>query len=238
MSMKVYPDNNILVYLESGKYQMNQFLSVQDAQYYFSEIHMDELMNGLDNNPELKDVRLNTILALCGSNYITPDLGPYIKGGHEEKSPQEIFSLSMRLKFIHDQLYKMSNAMRINREGFLNELKLERIEIGNYKPSEILNVLDARLKQYWGYGLDVYLEKSEAITGRTVFATLFNLLDFVCYWRDKNNAARLYDSSHAYFARYCDALVSNDKRMRIKAEAVYSYLGVSTKVLTADEFLS
>lgn len=236
--MKIYPDNNILVYLESGKYRMGQFLSVKDAQYYFSETHMDELMNGLDCHPELKDIRLNTIKTLCGSNYITPDLGPYFKGSYEERTPQEVFDLSMRFKFMHDQLYAMSNAMRINREGFLKELKFERTEVGNYKPSEILTVLDTQLKQNLGYGIDIYLDKSEALTGRTVFASLFNLLDFVCYWHDKNSAARLYDSSHAYFAQYCDALVTNDKRMRIKSEAVYSYLGIGTKVLTAEDFLS
>lgn len=159
--------------------------------------------NGLDKHPELKDIRLHTIETLCGSNYIAPDVGPF-EGGIEAKTPQSIFEISMLYKRMHDELYRFSNAMRINREAFLEGL---------------------------------YLEKSVATTGRTVFSSLFNLLDFVCYWHDKNHAARLYDSSHAYFAQYCDVLVSNDKRMRIKTEAVYSYLGIGTRVCTADEFL-
>ena len=70
-----------------------------------------------------------------------------------------------------------------------------------------------------------------ATTGRTAFSTLNYLMDFVCYWRDTSSVARLYDSSHAYFAHFCDILVTNDKRMRIKTEAVFSYYGISTKVL-------
>ena len=50
--------------------------------------------------------------------------------------------------------------------------------------------------------------------------------------------ARLYDSSHAYYAKLCDVLVSNDKRMRYKTMAVYDYLGISTTVMAADEFLN
>ena len=234
--MRVYLDNNILVDIEVGAIQAGRFSSLNNTTYYFSEAHMDELLNGLEKHPELKDSRLHTLETLCGTNYITPDVGPF-EGGFDVETPKRVFELSMHYKRMHDELYRYSNAMKINRDTFLEGLYLEKLEVGNYKPSQIFNVLDDRLKEYWGYGINVYLEKSVAATGRAVFCSLFNLLDFICYWHDKNHAARLYDSSHAYFAQYCDVLVSNDKRMRIKTEAVYSYLGIDTKVCTSDEFL-
>lgn len=234
--MRLYLDNNILIYIENGKYELSQFLSVSDAEYYYSEIHMDELMNGLDTHPELKDIRLKTIGELCGSKYIVPDVAGF-KMEIEERLPQSAFNLSMRFKFIHDQIYLFSKSMKIEREVFLKGLKMNRLDVNNYKPTEILPLLDIKMKENWGYGIKEHLEKSVANTGRTVFLTLFNLLDFVCYWHDEDHAARLYDSSHAYFAQMCDVLVSNDRRMRIKSEAVYSYLGIKTKVVTADEFL-
>lgn len=234
--MRIYLDNNILIYIENGKYDLSQFLSVSDAEYYYSEIHMDELMNGLDTHPELKDIRLKTIGELCGSKYIVPDVAGY-KMEIEERLPQSAFNLSMRFKFIHDQIYLFSKSMKIERDVFLKELKMNRLDVNNYKPTEILPLLDIKMNENWGYGIKEHLEKSVANTGRTVFLTLFNLLDFVCYWHDEDHAARLYDSSHAYFAQMCDVLVSNDRRMRIKSEAVYSYLGIETKVVTADEFL-
>ena len=234
--MRLYLDNNILIYIENGKYELSQFLSVSDAEYYYSEIHMDELMNGLDIHPELKDIRLKTIGELCGSKYIVPDVAGF-KMEIEERLPQSAFNLSMRFKFIHDQIYLFSKSMKIEREVFLKGLKMNRLDVNNYKPTEILPLLDIKMKENLGYGIKEHLEKSVANTGRTVFLTLFNLLDFVCYWHDEDHAARLYDSSHAYFAQMCDVLVSNDRRMRIKSEAVYSYLGIKTKVVTADEFL-
>lgn len=234
--MRLYLDNNILIYIENGKYELSQFLSVSDAEYYYSEIHMDELMNGLDIYPELKDIRLKTIGELCGSKYIVPDVAGF-KMEIEERLPQSAFNLSMRFKFIHDQIYLFSKSMKIEREVFLKGLKMNRLDVNNYKPTEILPLLDIKMKENWGYGIKEHLEKSVANTGRTVFLTLFNLLDFVCYWHDEDHAARLYDSSHAYFAQLCDVLVSNDRRMKIKSEAVYSYLGIETKVVTADEFL-
>ena len=234
--MTAYFDNNILVDIESGVIPRERLLSSPEVTFFFSQAHMDELMNGLDKHPELKNTRLQTIECLCASHYIAPAVGPF-RGGFEEMSPQKAFDLSMQYKFMHDQLYRMSNAMTINRDGLLQELMIERLEVGNYKPSEIFNVLEERLKRYWGYGIQVYLEKSIATTGRTVFSSLFNLLDFVCYWHDKNNAARLYDSSHAYFGQYCDVLVSNDKRMRIKTKAVYSYLDIDTMVYAWNDFL-
>ena len=84
----------------------------------------------------------------------------------------------------------------------------------------------------------MYLEKSIATTTvRPVFYLPSHFLDFVCYWHDKNNAVRLNDFSHAYFSHYYDALVSNNKRMRVETKAVYSCLGVQTKAYSGDEFL-
>ena len=81
------------------------------------------------------------------------------------------------------------------------------------------------------------LLRSEAI-GRTVFGTLFNLLDLACYYKDKqtehSNIARFHDASHAYYAQLCDFFVS--ERMRYKTKAVYSYLGITTSVLSFQEF--
>ena len=128
--------------------------------------------------------------------------------------------------------------MRVDRDGFLSTLELNKNEVGNIKHSDIIKQIDEKMKEHWGYGVGIYLEKQCASTKRTVFSSLFNLLDFVCYRHDKSHTARLYDSSHACFAQMCDILVTNDKRMKIKTEAVYSYLGINTKVQTAEEFLN
>jgi hypothetical protein len=40
----------------------------------------------------------------------------------------------------------------------------------------------------------------------------------------------LWDSSRCGFASFCDILISNDSRMRLKSEAAYNMLGVKTKI--------
>ena len=77
--------------------------------------------------------------------------------------------------------------------------------------------------------------------GQSIYHTLIQLIDMANYWGDKktnhSNVARLYDAAHAYFAQICDVLITNDKKMIMKVRAVYSFLGVKTKVMTAEEFL-
>ena len=89
--------------------------------------------------------------------------------------------------------------------------------------------------------INSYLKATDAI-GRTVFGTLFNLLDYVCYYKDKqtnhSDIARLYDASHAYCAQLCDYFVSQDKRMRYKTEAVYCYLGIKTVTISPKDYIS
>ena len=41
--MKVYPDNNVLVDIEAGKYSAEMFMSISDVVYYYSDAHMNEL---------------------------------------------------------------------------------------------------------------------------------------------------------------------------------------------------
>jgi hypothetical protein len=57
------------------------------------------------------------------------------------------------------------------------------------------------------------------------------------YWKDKanekSNYARLWDSSHAFFAAFCDYFISDDKRTRNKARVVYNIYEISTKVISS-----
>lgn len=234
--MRVYLDNNVLVDIEEGVLSLSDFCSKSQSAYFFSEVHMDELMNGLETHPELKGIRLKTLGELCRKNYILP--GVFSQDLEiEERDVQSAYDLSLRFKFLHDQIYQFTKSMKFDRDAILNSLVLEKKEVGNYKPEEVLGLINEKMNARWGYDIPTYLKMQDALFGRTEYNALFNLLDFVCYWRDKSHVARLYDASHAYFAQKCDVLVSNDKRMRYKAAAVYSYFGVNTKVVSAGEFL-
>lgn len=236
--MRVYLDNNILVDIEEGKYKVEDFLSVPSAQYFYSDAHIAELLNGVDRAiPGLRDKRLITLNALCRSNFLIQD-GPSNNLKLSIRNPQQAYENAIVFGFLRRPINQLAKGFSPNRSKILDELHWDAREVGNYDPNQIFDIIDSKLRaSKYRFGIKEYLAQSEAYTDRTVYSSLFNLLDMVGYRKDKNNVARLYDASHAYYAQACDILVSNDTKMRIKTEAVYHYLNVPTRILDASVFL-
>lgn len=242
--MKVYLDNNIIVGLEEGDYNLSLFKSFSDVEYYYSAAHVDELIEGKDNPKISVDKRLSTISELAGTNHI---LNGFQDPEIFAKSIHEMYALanSPLQTTIREQINSASNNFNVDNDRFLEILKLKRIEVNNIKPRDIISEIDRRMLEAENpaerISVREYLFRTEAV-GRSVYCTLFNLLDFACFHKDKptahSNIARMHDASHAYFAQLCDAFVSDDKKMRYKTEAVYSYLGVKTRVMSGKEFQS
>lgn len=71
-----------------------------------------------------------------------------------------------------------------------------------------------------------------------VFQALYLSLDFIKYYSDKRNLWNIItDAEHAYYGSYCDALVTGDDRMMHKTEAVYSYCGITTEIVSKQDVL-
>lgn len=242
--MKVYLDNNIIVGIEEGGYELNLFKSFSSAEYYYSAAHVDELIEGKDNLPISVDKRLTTISELSGTNHI---LNGYQNPEFFDKPVQEMYALAISplQTMIRNQINSATNNFNVDNDRFLEILKLKRIEVNNIKPCYIISEIDRRMLEAENpadrISVREYLIRSEA-AGRSLYCTLFNLLDSACFHKDKptahSNIARMHDASHAYYAQLCDVFVSDDKKMRYKAEAVYDYLGIKTSVMSGKEFLA
>lgn len=238
ISMRVYLDNNVLIDIEKNEYNLMDFLSITGVEYYYSNAHISELLNGIDKSiPGLKEKRLSTINALCGNNYLFQDAPSRIMLAI--CTPEQAYENVSRLGSMRERINELANNFTPNRAGILKEFQWDSKEVGNYSPKEIFEVVDIKFRESkYHFGIKEYLRRSEAYTGSTIYSSLFNLLDMVSYRKDKDNVARLYDSSHAYYAQKCAILVSNDARMRVKAEAVYNYLNVWTRVMSAEEYVT
>lgn len=236
--MKVYLDNNVLVDIEAGKYSAETFASFPDTEYFYSDAHMNELLEAKGNPKVAQEGRLNLISKLCGRNNI-------LTGGFEapeflEKDPEEMYRLC-------DNPLRAIIAQRVNTgdELFMElreRLGFDSTVFNNVSPGLVLEMIDDKVKEKLdNLDLLTYLRATGAFGGKPLYHTLFNLIDSANYWGDKktahSNVARLYDAAHAYFAQVCDVLVTNDKRMRAKTKAVYSFLGVKTKVVSTNEYL-
>lgn len=236
--MRVYLDNNILVDIEDGHYKLKDFLSKPCVEYYYSDAHISELQNGVDKEISgLRERRLNTIQSICGKRFLTQD-DSGLRVRLAECEPRQAYDNAVQFGFMRGTINRIVDAFTPNRQGILNELSWDAREVGSFKPDEILEKIEEKfLASQYHFGIKDYLRYSEASTGRTIFACLFNLLDMVGYRKDKNNVSRLYDATHAFYAYRCDALVSNDARMRLKTEAVYQYFRIKTRVMDAQSFL-
>lgn len=240
---KIYLDNNVFVDIESGIYNLSDFLSLEDVEYYFSSAHIEELIEGQNIQSLSIDDRLLLIEKICGKNFIlqdvtTPTINPM--------SPKDVFNLYKKplIRSCRNQLNEAVSDFNVDRNKFLEILGIRKIDINNIPPQNIIKELDKALYSIENYSeqinIKTYVNNTHAI-GRSVFHTLFNLLDFACYHKDKqtehSNVARMYDASHIYYAQLCDYFVSQDKRLKYKAEAVYSYLGIETRVISTTDYI-
>lgn len=235
--MKVYLDNNVLVDIEVGKYSVEDFTGMCCATYYYSDAHMNELLEAKGNPKVSQGERLRLISQLCGRNNILT--GRFEAPEIYEKEPVEMYKFcDIPLRAIIAQHVNTGHDLFMK---LREKLDFDSAIFNNVSPELVLEMVDERMNQKLNIDLMTYLKATEAFGGKPLYHTLFNLIDSANYWGDKktlhSNVARLYDAAHAYFAQICDVLVTNDKRMRAKTKAVYSFLGVNTNVVSTNEYL-
>ena len=63
---KVYLDNNILVDVENGVYRMEEFLINPHVLYYYSDAHLNELLEAKGNQKVSQEGRLELISDSAG----------------------------------------------------------------------------------------------------------------------------------------------------------------------------
>ena len=233
--MKAYLDNNVLVDIEVGKYRLEDFLSLANTVYYYSDVHMNELLEAKGNPKVPQEERLELITKLCGQNYICS--GAIKEPEFLVKDCREIYKLADNpLRVLINRV--VSNSVEVF-DKIREIIGFDSRSFNNVQSGCVLQMIDERMREKLGMGLLEYLFRTEAY-GRALYGTLMNIVDMANYWKDNqtehSDVARLCDASHAYSAQICDVLVTGDRKMRAKVKAVYSFLGVKTKVVSVDEF--
>lgn len=236
--MRVYLDNNVLVDIEQGIFKVEDFLAQPNTKYYYSDAHLGELLEARGNSKVSQEGRLDLISRICGQNCILS--GVLNDPEFIQKDVREMYRIA------DTPLRSVINSMAAKGANIFEkvriELDFESRQFNNESPEKVLGIIDERMKEKLGIGLIPYLLSSEAFGGKVLYYTLLNIIDTANYWGDdKTNhseVARLYDASHAYSAIICDALVTSDRRMMAKVKAIYSFLGIKTKVLSVKEYLS
>ena len=134
--------------------------------------------------------------------------------------------------------YYKSYRSNIRRSGF----KLED-NAGNWTDTEAIGKISDYLrskgvnKTFMEYATMAF-DKTKDVSEYEIFLSTYVLLDLLGFHSDKLSKpgstidSVLTDAQHAYLASYCDCLITGDHRLSSKAKALYSELGVSTRVLS------
>ena len=206
-------------------------------EYYYSDAHLNELLEAKGITKVSQDGRLDLISRLCGKNYICS--GVIAAPEFMEKDCREMYRVADNP--LRAYINKTVSAGTAIFDEFREKLGFDSKVFNNESPKRVLQIIDERMVGIMKVGLLDYLYQTDAC-GRSLYGTLLNIIDTANYWGDvkidHSEVAKLSDASHAYSAQICDVLVTNDKRMRAKVKAIYSFLGVPTQVLSVKEFFS
>ena len=146
-------------------------------------------------------------------------------------------------KMMGDKEYYKSYRSSIRSSGFtLDE------NSGNWKSDEVVSNISAQMKKL---GIDKTFQEfvqagfgnKDKVSDFEFFIAAYSLLDMIGYKSDKlpksTNAMNSVntDAQHAYYAAFCDYLVTQDSHLASKARALYSEFGISTKVISPAEII-
>ena len=120
---------------------------------------------------------------------------------------------------------------------------------GNWKANEVIPNISARMKEL---GIDMSFEEfvlrgfgnKNKVDDFQFFIAAYNMLDLIGYKSDKlpkaSNAMNSVntDAQHAYFAAFCDYLITQDSHLTSKARALYHEFNISTKVISPQEAIA
>lgn len=147
-------------------------------------------------------------------------------------------------KMLGDKEYYKAYRSSIRSSGFtLDE------NSGNWKSDEVVPNISVRMKKL---GIDKNFQEfvlagfgnRDKVSDFEFFLAAYSMLDMIGYKSDKlpksSNAMNSVntDAQHAYFAAFCDYLVTQDSHLASKARALYSEFGISTKVISASEIIA
>lgn len=121
-------------------------------------------------------------------------------------------------------------------------------EVSNFKnPIEELNVIfkNSTLKMDFDELSTIKSDDTNKLLNSSFikYAVEYGNLDMSGFHPEKLNKKNLYsnftnDSHHSYYAGYCDCLVSFDKKLLFKSQALYEKYKIETKTFTPQDFVN
>jgi len=251
--MIAYLDYNIITSLDQNEFTLEKIhdnVNGNIDRYPFSAAHIQEVDNITSNDDVQRNsfikLKLDTIEEISKGLYLYQEL-PSNKVFFQNERPAKVLETIREVPFAKTAMQSFANLIPAAQKKQIREtMGINMIEINNYSSDIVIEHLNTKLSN-WGTNdsflglLDKAIEchpDGKSFGMHNKIAGVFELLDFLGYWKDKDtttsNYARLWDSNHTHFATYCDYFISDDKRARNKAKVVYELYDVQTIVISSD----
>ncbi|MCO6163029.1 hypothetical protein [Flavobacterium sp. NRK F7] len=247
--MNLYLDNNIFIYLENETLKLSDLENLIENRIdkiFFSTSHIQETLEikGKTEKQRIERInqRLNTIEKFTNNHYLNENLNNQVNKFIE--SPFNVIQTITEVSFTQDLMKNMVNLITEEQKKEVRKvLNIDSSKINIYSPLEVIDQLTKKLSQFGQeytfldmIQIGISNHKDGYTLGRSnMIAAIFELLDMLGYWKDKatakSNYARFWDSSHTFYASFCDYFISNDKRTVNKAKVVYDLYNIDTKII-------
>ena len=263
----VYLDSNALIQVCDGANEALRAViasSITDEKliYPFSAEQIDELTSS--GNYEQSIRRLDYLSEISKNKYFCNSVTEL---GFGDQTPQEVHETINEVTLSLDVQHTLNNLVTYQqRLQARSAFGLSPNVLNNMNGKEAVAAIDAALSKLVPPDQDVPRSLKELLmfsecyappapTGfgepsgsKTQYerrnqdiAALFSLLDTFGYWPDNERAVKrssgFADARHVVNASFYHVLVSADRKLRGKAEAVYQILGLRTHVLSVEEFM-
>lgn len=247
----IYLDTNVIIDIEQGAVTTSLLAKAAGLElplFPFSAAHIQEAKEITGETEEERSERisrrLDSIETISNSLYLYHDPNDRSVQILQE-TPHSVWKTINEVPFGRSAMKQLVNLLpKSIRPGVRNLLEVSAGELNNLSAEGAIRLLNEKLTTL-GIGLSItgLIEKSisynpqgQSFDLHNRMAAVFELLDMLGYWPDKNtdnsNYARFWDANHAFFASCCDCFISNDKRMRNKTKAAYLIYGIGTKVVS------
>jgi hypothetical protein len=251
--MLVYLDNNVICSIEDKTYSLSKIIeNIKGTQIEFpySHAHIQEADNITDSKNESRFEliyrRLKTLQHISRGQYIYHDRN-LEKITVFNENPATVLKTIRQVPFAKPSMKGFLNVVTFEqREQIRTMLGIDIKELNNYDPKQVVEHISKKVSVFGSeFNFISMIEMSMTYhpNGQSFgimhrIAGIFELLDFMGYWKDKetelSNYARLWDSIHTFFGSYCEYFISDDKRTRNKAKVVFELYDIPTRIVSSN----
>ncbi len=233
-SLIIYCDFNVFDIVERGK-QIPKIESEKEIFHFYSPIHLEETYR-MKHNDKMKK-RIETIKEITKNNLIlnvNDKLGFYIE------DPIESFRIAKSNTKVNYFLEERRILQKKDQKIFWDNISGGNFGIKTGNSKNIFNeITESQLNSlllnsgYLKTFSDFKLNSASFSELGNIIHSLYNVLDNLGYKKDQDEKkirSSLYDVEHLKYASCSDIFVTLDKKLMKRAEQIYSFLKIKTKI--------